>query len=253
MATGSAIVKNAFREGNLIAASAELTADQLAEGLDVLNNFIDTVYGFELGENLFDWPFPPRNNAPTQSRYPLFPRDESLAARVWPYPPPNVRILLGVDLATTLTLPPAPEDGARLQFVNVGAQDVAIQVETNGRLFGGSTNPSTTPTELHQQRYFYRADLADWVLIETATADAQVPFPPTYDELLELAVLSRLSSRFGRALTPDQVQRHMRLISKLKSQYRQKTPAGVDEYNMFLVPRSDYDRSRFYDGGELLS
>lgn len=253
MATGTEIVQRAYREGNLIAAGTTLTTDQLNEGIVELNTFIDTLYGFELGEFLFDWPFPPRNDAPTNSRFPLFPRDESLSPRQWPYPPSNVRILLQTDLPTTLTLPPEPDDGARLMFANLQATEALLTINANGRLFANEKTATRLPSQLAGQRYLYRADLGSWTLIETATSDAQVPFPSVYDELLVLGVLDRLAPRFGKDMTASQEQRRRRMLMRLKSQYRQDTPAAVDQYNMFLVPRADYDRSRFYDGGELLS
>ena len=255
MATGTEIVTRAYREGNLIGATASLTTAQLNEGLTELNDYIDTLYGFELGEFAFDWPIAPQNNAPVNERFPLFPRDERLIARVYPYPPSNVNIILFIDGAgQNIYFPQNPSDGARVHFINLASPENAVTIFGNGRLITGVASFSALPSELSGRRYFYRADLATWVLVEEVTATAQIAtFAPVYDPLLVLGTLERLSPRFGRELTATQFERIRRLLMRLKAQYKQDTPEAVDGDNVLLVPYADQFRSRFYDGTELLS
>lgn len=250
MATGREIVTEAFRDGNLIPITASLTDQQLSQGLNKLNGFINNLYGFELGEQLRDWPLPPQNDAATQARFPLEPADERLRPTVYPFPPPNARILMGVRSRENLTMPQSPDDGARMEFVDINSNDPSeIVLDTNGRQFNGQTGTLIlTPQELNGQRYLYRAELGNWRLIQTYTADMDVDaLPDQFDDLLVLSVLDRIGPSFGRELTPPQNARRRRHLRQLQSQYYQTVRIPVDRYRNFAYPAADYDNRNFFD------
>jgi hypothetical protein len=46
----SEIIVQAFREGNFIAVGESTTAEELAEAVPKLNNFLNSLFGIELGE-----------------------------------------------------------------------------------------------------------------------------------------------------------------------------------------------------------
>jgi hypothetical protein len=77
MPTGTAassLIQSAYREGNLIAVGTTPTTAEQAEALLLLNNFVLGIFGYEMGENLQDWPAPaPQRTAPVAANFPQFP------------------------------------------------------------------------------------------------------------------------------------------------------------------------------------
>ncbi len=254
MTTGSALVNKAYREGNLINLGATITSSQETEGLEALNKFVDSLFGYELGEFAFDWPIEPRNDAPVKARYPLFPQDQfNRQQRVTNYPPPNTRILMNITADTTIWFPQAPSNGAKIVFVDVASPTATLTVQGNGRLILGSQTLADTPANLNGRQLMYRADLGNWIELAQITSTTESPFPSAYDVLLELGVLRRLAPRFGRQLSADQLSDYTRLMNRLKAQFKQETPAALDQYNTFLTPMSDWRWGEgLYYGGSLL-
>lgn len=252
MGTASEIVTGAYRAGNLIAIGTSANADQLTEGLDALNGYLDSLLGFELGEFALEWAVAPRNNAPVQSRFPLLPQDTKLGSNTYPYPPPNARVLINVTEAASIWMPPSPADGARIALVNLASSEVTITLNGNGHTLDGSFTVTGLPSELAGRSYFYRADQGDWKSFTELSADDTPVLPSVYDYLLSLGTLSRLLGRYGRSLTGDQQAEQTRLLRRLKSQYRQPTPAEIDKDRVFTVPLADYRSKGMYNGGGLL-
>lgn len=252
MTIASELVNNAYREGNIVGATTTLTTEQQAEGLTALNGFLDSLYGYELGEFFFDWPLIPRNTAPVQARWPIFPRDTALQANQYPYPPPNVRILINITAPLTAYFPQAPSDGARMLFVNLASDEQTLTVQGNGRTIDGSFTVADLPSVWAGRKYLYRADLADWRSFTALAAGDTPNLPDVYDSLLELGVLTRIGARFGRSITDDQGARLQRMLARLKAQYRQETPAVVDGDGAFQRSLSDPSRGRVLGGDSLL-
>lgn len=248
MTTASEIVKNAYREGNLVPLDATTgtpvtTPGQDAEGLALLNRFIFSLLGFELGEFSLDWPVPPSQTSDVPARYPILPKGTQLRSDQWPYPPANVQVITKLVESTTIFLTQDPEDGARVQFSNIGDPDTFnLTIDANGRLVKGALVSVETPGELDGQILFYRADLSDWQLVTTLTADDDSPFPFVYDDLLEVATFIRLAPRYGRSVSTESAATFKRLMTRMKTQYRQKMPQPSSEPNGFFLPASDSQR-----------
>lgn len=244
MATAAEIVVQAYREGNLISLNTPLTPEQAAEGLLLLNNYMSSLLGFELGEFSTDWPVPPAETSPVAARFPLFPLSEKLPNDVWPYPPQNVRIILSLTADTTIYMPSRPNDGARFLFINIaGAGAETLTVDGNGRLVKGAATLVETPTVLNQQQLLYRADLGDWVSVTTLAADDASPLPLVYDDLLAIGTFVRLASRLGRSLTPELALTRGTLLKRLRTQYRQDMAQPGASPQPFLYPAADHDFS----------
>lgn len=252
MTQASAIVKQGYRAGNLIAIGAPLTDDELTEGLDHLNGYLDSLMGFELGEYFTQWQVAPRNDAPTQERWPLWPSARQLSSSQYPYPPQNVRLLINVTADQTIWFPPHPNDGARISIVDMVSPTHTITLQGNGNLIDGAAVQTGTPSELDGKQYFYRADLGNWKPFTTLTATDEPILPPTYDRLLALGVLIRLAGAFGRDLSQTQQIELDRLTRRLKTQYKQSAPAAVDPHGVLTTPLSDPDR-RSLLGGDFTS
>jgi hypothetical protein len=257
MLTASEIVKEAFREGNLVPLDATTgipvtTPGQDAEGLKILNRYIDSLYGLELGEFAQDWTVPPSQTSPTPARYPIRPQSEALPSDVWPYPPGNVRVITKLVADTTLYLPQSPDDGARIELVNVGGvTGFNLTLDANGRLVEALETSTDTDDAWNGVKLLYRADLSDWIAVVDLTADATSPLPSIYDDLLSIAVFIRLAPRYGSNITPEHQATYARLLKRLKTQYRQTVPMPSQKPQPFGTPASQ--QANWNSGGNLLS
>ncbi len=255
MGTASEIVLDAFRVGNLVPLDATtgipvVAPVQEAEGLKLLNKYIDSLYGLELGEFNFDWPVPPTNTSPVPARYPLFPRSDALKTNVWPYPPGNVRLLLNLVADTTIYLPQSPDDGARIEVINIGdGTTYNLTIEGSTRLVEGAASVTDTPANFNTRRYLYRADLGDWTVISTLISTSASPLPELYDDLLSIGTFQRLAPRYGRSMAPETVDEKARLMRRLKTQYRQTVLMPSQKPQPFFLPSSDINRTSFGNFG----
>lgn len=239
MIPASEIVKNGFRELNLLSVNEAVVPAQETEALELLNSFLDSLFGVELGEFSMDWPVPPSTTSPTLANFPQAPRDKSLPDNVWPFPRSNVRLLLRLKEDTTIFLPQAPDDGARIQIVNVGeATAFKLTLDANGRLVKGADTTTDTPAILNGTNLLYRADVGDWKVVKTMLAADISPLPQVYDDLLAIGLAIRLGPRFGKAISQESAVRFTQLMKRLKAQYRQFVPSIIDPHQPFLSPAS---------------
>ena len=250
----SDLITDAFRENNLIPIGSVPTVDEQTEGLNLLNRFVDGLFGYELGENLFQWQLPgTQRTAPVaanfpQLPYPQFPQGPPLVTtgapgpNVSPYPPQNCRIVYGGQIPMTVWLPETPNDGARMALVSTAEALAAavLTVDSNGRGFlqnGASVAVSTlsfTPP-ITPIRWFYRADEAQWVQMGNMSLTGNSIFPEAFDNLLITATAYRLSARTGVTVAPATSGEMAQQIKRLKSRFKQK---GVTVYGSENFPRS---------------
>lgn len=257
MTTGLELVQRAFREGNLVPLDSTtglpvVNSAQAAEGLTILNSYVDSLYGFELGEFDFDWPVPPTIVAPVAARFPLRPQRSLTPANVWPYPPGNVRILLNLVEDTTIYMPQRPDNGARFVFINIGDPSTYnLTVVGNTRLVKGVAEFTDTPGNISGQRLLYRSDLGDWTQITTLLDATPSPLPAAYDRLLQIGTFQGLAPRFGRSMSPELIDDQKRLMKRLKADFRQTVLMPSAAPNPFLLPASDINGANRSFGGDL--
>ena len=115
------LVRDAFREGNLIPVGTQPTVQEMHEGLNILESLIRSLMGNEVGENLIDFPIPRPPDATL-----LFGAENETE------PVQNTRLMVSLTSATTIMLPTSPSDGARLGFVNVNIP-TSIAITLDGR------------------------------------------------------------------------------------------------------------------------
>lgn len=250
MATANELVLQAYREINLIPLGDILTDDQVTEGLNLLDRYLRSLYGFDLGEFKIDWTVPPAPTSPVSARYPISPASETLPSNVWPYPPSNVNVLLSLSDDTTIYLQQNPDDGARVSLVNVGgASSFNLTVDGNGRLVGGLPTLIGLAEDLNQTNLLYRADMGDWTILTDMAIDTESPLPREYDTLLSLGVADRLAPRYGRSLNASQALELQYLTKRLRTQYRQTVPEPSASPQPFRSPASNqYGTVRSGDG-----
>lgn len=201
MTLTSEIVKEAYRENNIIPVGREPTDAEVAEALPRLNNIVRSLFGRTVGIYLKDWPVPPSTTAPVNARYPMWPATEKLPDDVYPYPPGNARLLCRQTQAKTVYLQQNPQDGAVVEIVPNGADFEAapLTIDANGRLIAGALTLVQDAALTEQRRFMYRADLSSWTEIAELTADDPLPFPSEFDDYFICALNIRLSPRYSAA------------------------------------------------------
>lgn len=217
----SEIIVQAFREGNFIAVGESTTAEELSEAVPKLNNFLASLFGIELGEQYRDWYTPSEYTPPAPLRFPLTPTGTGeTSAEPWAYPAPNVRLVVSLATASTVYFPALPNDGARMALVNVGSQ-ADVTLNGNGRKIEGVASLTASPDELNGRKWFYRADLGDWVRLNVLAASDAVPLPPEFDDLLICGLAIRLAPRFGVTISQTTVECYTDMLARAKKRYKQ--------------------------------
>jgi len=218
----SAIIFSALRESNLIGVNSTPTPGQSNEALSRLNAIIASVFGYEVGEKLADWPV---GVVGVTFCGPTF-----WSELHWRRPHSNVRLVVHHDQAETIILPSQPDDGARLALIDVG-QNLAtypITIDADGRRIEDATN-LTLDTDGESRAWLYRADLGNWIRIDNLTADSELPIPPEYDDAFITMLAMRLNPRYGRQITQETATAMERSMNQLRARYAQRvvTPADI--------------------------
>lgn len=214
-----AIITQGLRESNLIAISAEPTEAQQTEGLSKLQSLVASVFGYEVGEGLIDWPI---GSVPAEIA-------GSWTAADWSEPAQNVRLLYSATSAQTITLPPTPDNGARIQLVDLSGALSAnpLTIQGNGRRIENQ-NSVTLDTDNLSRTWFYRADLGNWMRLDELTLESEMPFPVQYDPYFETMLAMRLNPRYGRSADEQTVATLRRALGQLQADYRQRRNVRVD-------------------------
>lgn len=224
MTRASEIIAQGFREANITPIGRTPSDSENEEALPRLNNFISWLFGSKLGEFAMDWPVPPTRTAPVAARYPLRPQNTALPSDVWPYPPNNVRLLLGNDEATTIYLPYRPNPGARLAIADVGST-APVTVDANGRRIESAATVSVAAADAPRE-WFYREDLGSWQRVSALSLTDESPLPAEFDDLLVTALAKRLAPRFGQSILPSTQEVYVESLRKLSQRYHQEMPVG---------------------------
>lgn len=223
----SEIVQAALREGNLIPIGTDPTSAQMTEGMALLNEMLFSFFGNEIGEPLMEWMIPPpQQTSPVVARWPLklyYPTPPNVAVEVWQNPPCNVRLMASNTEATTIYLQHLPNDGARVQYVNVGAT-ADLVVNGNGRMVEGETEVTVAYESATQWLWFYRADLGNWILVEELDEDSDSPLPIEFNGLLRCGLAIMLASRYGLDPRQGTLMTYQNQLKKAWARYRQPTP-----------------------------
>ncbi|MBU6231611.1 hypothetical protein KGP36_02990 [Patescibacteria group bacterium] len=220
----SSIISDAFRENNLTAVGVAPSDAEQAEALVLLNRYIDSLFGAEMGENLVNIPFG-LNNVDTTAILPMYYNDI-----VQTYLPVNTRLLCNLQGPETVEMPPQPFDGSRMQFVDASGnfQTYPLTVKGNGRNIQG--NPSITlSTNNYNQAFFYRADLANWEQVNDLAITDVSPFPHDFDDMLVIGLADRLLTRNGLALSDSSAARLKKLRNQFWARYAQNTEVASEQ------------------------
>lgn len=254
MTLASALIQSAFREGNLIPVGKQPTTDQQTETLDKLNRLVRGILGYKMGENLTDWLVPqPQRTSPVSSDYPQFPSYPLYqSSTIFQNPPNNQRIVYG-GTVQTVYFPQKPNPGSQMALVQAtGAGDSGltgntitlngngylIQDPADGLLKNTVTFTFSTVTPFAPVRWFYRDDLAQWILVATLTAGTgsvytdTIPYPPEFDDFFVCALAKRLAPSYAKIVAKETVETALQTESAFLARYRQPTDSvyGSDNF-----------------------
>lgn len=213
----SDIIRDAYRESNLIAIGTEPTGAQSEEGLRLLQRIVQSVYGNEEGEQLESFPLG-RHNIERPSGYPWY---DQVPGWDW-FLPPNTRMVCNLTAPLEVYLSPDPDDGDRF-----AVQDIAGNLATNTlTLYGNGRTIGEAPSQVFNTNgenveYMFRADRGDWVVISPIAALDLFPFPSEFDDMFVVMLAMRLNPRNDIATSPESVAALKRSTTQFKARYRQ--------------------------------
>ena len=224
----SDIIQQAYRESNLIALGATVSSNQETEALKRLNVLVLSVLGQEAGVKFTDIPVGDGNVS-----------DAGLAVASWDEDTPlpaNSRVVANLEGATTLYLPPNPEDGARLAVTDA-SENLAtynLTLNGNGRLIESATTAVLSTSGLARQ-WLYRADAGDWKLVTDFVAADEFPFPPEFDDYFITLLAMRLNPRYGRTLGEESAAALAKARTAFRNRYRQTQARVADDAYMLTT------------------
>ena len=233
--TAGEIIVQAFREPNFTPIGHTSTAEEMTESIPRLNNVLFALFGKELGEEFRDWPVPTAWPVAQEQRHPLTPLTETTSTTPWAYPPQNMRILLSITDPRTIYFPAYPSDGAQMMLVDVGSTNNPT-LNGSGRMIEGALTLTATPAALNGRRWFYRADLSNWVKLEKIVdANTQLPLPEEFDDLFVTGLAIRLAPRFGIEIAPSIAERHADMLARITARYKESArPKSAAELRALL-------------------
>lgn len=226
MTTATDLITAGFRENNLVPVGKTPTAAEQVEGLQALNRYLNSAYGFVVGEGLVDWPVPAiQRTGNVAANPPLLPGSKSgLRAHDRAYPPQNARVVW--DGSTqTVYFPETPDDGARMALVQASGASAGnsgtLTLDGNGRTIEGA---DTYTGGVSGRKWFYRSDLADWRALVDLELTDDCPFPPEFDDFWICCIAIRLSPRYGKKVQEGTAVTFKRMKAMIQARYAQDAP-----------------------------
>lgn len=250
MTTVRTLIKDAYRESNLVPESQDPTASQSAEGLRLLNRFVKSVVFNELGEPLQTINIG-RNNV-EESLYDGQSFEEQHTEDL--FAPRNSRLMLNLSASKQINLHPKPEEGMLFAVTDVSGNLSTnnLVINGNGRTIENSTSV-TLSTDGQDVIWFYRNDTGNWVKITDLDYSDVFPFPEEFDDYFIIALAMRINPRNGAVVDQQSGAYYNRMRSKFRSRYKQAQQKDVEE-GLLRLPsnkRSSYfiSDSRLFDKG----
>lgn len=228
MTVVSDIIKQAYRESNLIPLSATPNSMQTEEALKRLNALLLSAIGNEAGDELTDI------NINVGNTY-----DQSHLINQ--YIPPNVRMFVVLSESDTFTLHPQPYDGQRVAVTgDFGTYNLTL--DGNGRTIEG-TSTLTLAQDGEISQWMFRSDIGDWVLIDEIEEEDDWPLPIEFDDYFIIMLALRLNPRYGQQLTGESATMMKRMRTQMQARYRRKVPADFFSLGLIRPDRRFWTRT----------
>ena len=196
----SAVIQAAVRESNVIAPTGQsLTTPQTNEALALLETLALSAVGNELGYIMEDW----NMTATVYTRPSGVPLNAAAIAAFTTRP--NSRLIFNLAAPATIKIDPQPQDGQRFSVVDAKSNFATntLTLDPNGRKIQGGVANLVLNVDDTSKDWFYRSDLADWVLLGPLVLADEMPFPQEFDDYFTILLAMRLNPRYGRQLDPQ--------------------------------------------------
>lgn len=223
MALVHEIIKDAYREANLIPITQSPTLDEQSEGLRLLNRFVRSVFGSEAGDKLQSLAVGV-NNVTTTNSLPTYDFTGQ------EYAPLNARLVVNITVPTTINLHPDPEDGARIAVVDASGNFNTnnVTLAGNGRKIAGAATAVLNTASLKKE-WFYRADLGDWQVISDLGLNDTFPFPMEFEDLFVIGLATRLNPRNGASIDEQAMMNFRRQRNLFRARYSQSIQQASED------------------------
>jgi len=217
------IIKDAYREANLIPITQSPTLDEQAEALRLLNRFVRSVFGNESGDKLQSLAVG-INNVTTTASLPTYTFTGSN------YAPLNSRLVVNITTPSTVNLHPDPEDGARIAVVDATGNfnTNAFTLNGNGRKIENSSSLTLTTASILKE-WFYRADQGNWAAISDLSLNDIFPFPLEFEDMFVIGLATRLNPRNGVSMDEQAIMNFRRMRNLFRSRYSQSIQADSED------------------------
>lgn len=240
----STIIRDAYRESNILDIAADPTDAQMEEGLRLLERIVESTYGSGAGEQLDPLPMG-QNNINRPQGYPWY--NQTPDWNDW-YVPPNARLVLNLTDALTVWLDPNPQDGQRfaIQDVSNNLATFPLTVNGNGRLLDGATQ-QVYDTDGANKEFFFRQDTGNWAVLTPLALTDTFPFPLDFDDMFTILLAQRINPRYGAALDPQSSATLVKQLNQFNARYRQTMfmPSELGLIRTVGNRRRYYDNTRF--------
>lgn len=213
MTTAQAIIRQAFRESQILDLNVPPTDDEQAEALTLLQGVVSRrirppVLTCWLGAV----------SSIKQQRGVVLRDFTSFVPHT--ALPQDVYLNCIMDNTYSVLLPPSPSDGSRLIVIDVGKNfgTFPLTLVGNGNLVddGVSITLSTSGVGVN---LLYRRDLGQWITVTDLGLSQNIPFPTEFDTLFSIDLALRLNPRYGVSMDEITAQIYQDVKSRFNSRY----------------------------------
>lgn len=238
----SDIIRDGYRESNLIAISEEPTGAQRQEGLRLLNRLLLSVFGYDEGETFQPY-YLGQNNISKPAGFPY--HDPYYNLQNW-FVPNNTRLVLNLTESKTVWLNPSPQDGDRFAVLDNSGNLVTypLIVNGNGHKIEGADSQTYDTNGLGRE-FMYRADKGNWQVVNPLVETDEWPFPPEFDDMFSISLALRLNPRNQIQLANESMVALRRSMSQFKARYRQTNPFP-SELGLLITPGIMYSNTAYF-------
>jgi hypothetical protein len=208
MTTCRTLIRRAMLEIKALSSGEQPSADEMSDGLEVLQEVLDGLFGMGVGQSLSDQ---------------IVEIDTDL--------PANTRALVFATVPLTITLPEMPENGQRVQI-----KDMVGNLSTNTVSIPAVPSDIVLNTDSGDYVFVYIDSSASWVLVSQLTPDSELPIGD--DEFFRLELALRLIPMFGGNLTPESAKAHMRATNRIRARFHVTVITPADDAVTFLSRQS---------------
>ena len=228
MTLTSALIQQAYREGNLIPVGSVPTTAELTEGLDGLNRLMFSALGIDFGEVLSDWLVPqPQRTSAVAANYPQSPLAINAPSSVFQNPPSNSHIVWN-GTTQTVWFPDNPRRGSRMSLTQASGfwdgdpntPKAYLTLDGNGLQIEDAAT-LVLDNDVSNMQWFYRQSTGSWRRVVDAVLTDEWLFSSDMDDYWILMLAFRLAGRYGKTMSRESAMSLQWIKGVVRQRYRQ--------------------------------